>query len=62
MFTSTPGDGRFRTTIVDVAEDFGDVVTQAQGASGLDWHPDGKRILGINRRRRGRWPKSCFWH
>lgn len=45
MFTSTPGDGRFRTTIMDVTEDFGDVVAQAQGASGLDWHPDGKRIL-----------------
>ncbi len=45
MFTSTPGDGRFRTTIMDVVEDFGDVVAQARAASGLDWHPDGKRIL-----------------
>ncbi len=49
MFTSTPGDGRFRVIITDVVEEFGDVVVEARTASGLAWHPDGNRILVATR-------------
>ena len=45
MFTSTPGDGRFRTMIVDVGDDFGDVVAVARSSSGFAWLPDGEHIL-----------------
>ena len=45
MFTTTPGDGRFHTSIVDTVDNFGDVVVEANNVSGLDWHPDGQRIL-----------------
>lgn len=45
MFTTTPGDGRFHTSIVDTVTNFGETVVEASNASGLDWHPDGQRIL-----------------
>ena len=45
MYTSTPGDDRYRLRIVDVEVDFGDVIAEAHAASGLAWHPDGERIL-----------------
>ena len=45
MFTSSNSEGRFRVTVADVAEEFGDVLVEARAASGLAWHPDGMRIL-----------------
>ena len=45
MFTITPGDGRFHTSILDTGENFGETVVEANNATGLDWHPDGQRIL-----------------
>ena len=45
MFTTTPGGGRFRVAIADAVQNFGEVVIEADNASGLDWHPDGDRIL-----------------
>lgn len=50
MYTSTPGDGRFRIMIADVADDFGETVAEATGASGLAWHRDGEQILVATRR------------
>ena len=49
MYTSTPGDGRFRIIIADVTDDFGDTVAEASGASGLAWHRDGEQILVATR-------------
>ena len=49
MYTSTPGDGRFRVTISSVGDiegtTWGETMTQAHDVSGLAWHPDGDRIL-----------------
>ncbi len=50
MYTSTPGDGRFRIIIADVTVDFGETVAEATGASGLAWHRDGEQILVATRR------------
>ena len=50
MYTSTPGDGRYRIIIADVSDEFGDTVAEAHAASGLGWHPDGERILVATRR------------
>ena len=50
MYTSTPGDGRFRIIIADVTDDFGETVAEATGASGLAWHRDGEQILVATRR------------
>ncbi len=49
MYTSTPGDGRFRIVIADVTDDFGETVAEATGASGLAWHRDGEQILVATR-------------
>ncbi len=49
MYTSSPGDDRFRLRIVDVGEDFGDIIAEAHEASGLAWHPNGEQILVTTR-------------
>ncbi len=53
MYTSTPGDGRFRVTISGVGDiegsTWGETLTQAHDVSGLAWHPDGERILVATR-------------
>lgn len=53
MYTSTPGDGRFRVTISGVGNiegaTWGETLTQAHDVSGLAWHPDGERILVATR-------------
>lgn len=45
MFTTTFGNGRLRTTVVDAVQNYGTVLVEADNANGLDWHPDGQRIL-----------------
>ena len=45
MYTSTPGNDRFRMTIVDIADEFGETLAEAGAATGLAWHPDGNRVL-----------------
>ncbi len=50
MYTSTPGDGRFRIIIADATDNFGETVAEATGASGLAWHPDGEQILVATQR------------
>ena len=53
MYTSTPGDGRFRMTISSVGEidgvTWGETLMEAHDVSGLTWHPDGERILVATR-------------
>ena len=53
MYTSTPGDGRFRVTISGVGDIegaiWGETLTQAYDVSGLAWHPDGEHILVATR-------------
>ena len=57
MYTSTPGDGRFRVTIsaaVEVAGwTWGETLTEAYDVSGLAWHPDGERVLVATREYEG---------
>lgn len=53
MYSSTPGDSRFRVTI-SVAGDiegttWGDTLTRVHDVSGLAWHPDGQRVLVATR-------------
>ncbi len=49
MYTSTPGNDRFRMMVVDVADKFGEPIAEAGAASGLAWHPDGVQVLVATR-------------